>query len=90
MAPRHDHPLEVVALSDHQWRICDRGVEDDDARRILAYIEKRDGWYEVMSLKPVPSVCGRFCTFHQALECVKAELGRTDVTGAQSTEGALS
>ena len=67
MTTGYNDTLEVVALSDHEWRVCDGEMEASDARRILAYIEKCDGLYEVMSMKPMPCVCGRFCSFDDAL-----------------------
>ncbi len=73
MATGYDDTLEVVALSDHEWRVCDGGMEAGDARRILAYIEKCDGLYEVMSMKPMPCVCGRFCSLDDALTRVDAD-----------------
>jgi hypothetical protein len=69
--------LEVVALSDHEWRVCDGEMEAGDGRRILAYIEKRDGSYEVMSMRPTPCVCGRFCSLNDALRKVRAEQRKT-------------
>jgi hypothetical protein len=79
-------PLEVVALSDHEWRVCDRELDAGDASRILAYIEKCDGAYEVMSMKPTPCVCGRFSSFNDALSRVRAERIQTDVRGANAAE----
>ena len=73
MAIGYNSALEVVALSDHEWRVCDGEVEAGDARRILAYIEKCDGLYEVMSMKPMPCVCGRFCSFDEALTRISAD-----------------
>ena len=65
--------LEVVALSDHEWRVCDGEMEPGDGRRVLAYIEKCEGSYEVMSMTPLPCVCGRFCSFDEALRRVRSE-----------------
>jgi hypothetical protein len=90
MTTGYDDSLEVVALSDHEWRVCDRDMEAGDGRRILAYIEKRDGSYEVMSMKPTPCVCGRFCSFDDALKKVGAERRKTNAMGAGFEEGARS
>jgi hypothetical protein len=87
MTTGYGDPLEVVALSDHEWRVCDREVEEGDARRILAYIEKCDGSYEVMSMTPAPCVCGRFRSLNDALSLVRAERRRRrNVRGASPTE----
>jgi len=73
MTLMNDRTLEVVALSDHEWRVCDGEIEAGDARRVLAYIEKCDDSYEVMSMRPTPCVCGRFCSLDDALMRVSAE-----------------
>ncbi len=73
MTTGYSDALEVVALSDHEWRVCDGEMEAGDARRILAYIEKCDGLYEVMSMKPMPCVCGRFCSFDEALSRISRD-----------------
>ena len=86
MKSGHGDSLEVVALSDHEWRVCDRELDASDTRRILAYIEKCDGAYEVMSMKPKPCVCGRFRTFDDALSRVRAERRQTDVRRASTSE----
>jgi len=58
--------LEVVPLSDHEWRVCDREVDTRDARRLIAYIEKRDADYEVMWITS-PHMCARFLSLDAAL-----------------------
>jgi hypothetical protein len=73
MTTVYGHALEVVALSDHEWRVCDGEMEQGDGRRVLAYIEKCDGSYEVMSMMPLPCVCGRFCSLDDALKRVSTE-----------------
>ncbi len=73
MKTGNDDTLEVIALSDHEWRVCDGAMEPGDGRRVLAYIEKCDGSYEVMSMKPLPCMCGRFCSLDDALQRVKTE-----------------
>ncbi len=66
------HPrLEVVALSDHEWRVCDRLLDKADPRRVLAYIERsgEDG-FEVLALLPAPTPCGRFSSWSTALTVI--------------------
>lgn len=46
--------LEVIALSDHEWRVCDPHLDEDDGRRVLGYIEARDSRYDVLELCPEP------------------------------------
>jgi hypothetical protein len=88
MTTGYGDSLEVVALSDHEWRVCDREMEAGDARRILAYIEKCDGSYEVMSMTSRPCVCGRFPSFDEALSKVRAERRQREIRGASLTEQA--
>lgn len=44
--------LEVVALSDHEWRVSDPRITERDARRILAYVEDLGDYVMVMWLSP--------------------------------------
>ncbi len=67
------HPrLEVVALSDHEWRVCDRLLDKGDPRRVLGYIELSGERYEVLALRPAPTPCGRFCSWNAALSTIAA------------------
>jgi hypothetical protein len=42
--------LEVIALSDHEWRVCDGRIDPSDASRLIAFIELENGSYEVLRL----------------------------------------
>ncbi|WP_210505881.1 hypothetical protein [Naasia sp. SYSU D00057] len=64
-------PLEIVALSRCEWRICDGRIDEGDARRILGYIERRDDGYEVLALNPAPSVCGCFGSWQESLAALE-------------------
>ena len=64
--------LEVVALTGHEWRVCDGRINEGDARRILGYIEQRGGQYEVLALSPSPSVCGCFGSWHECLAALES------------------
>ncbi|HYI34460.1 MAG TPA: hypothetical protein VEX88_13455 [Glaciibacter sp.] len=52
----HGHPvnefLEVIALSDHEWRVCDGRIDPSDASRLLGFIELENGAYEVLRFTP--------------------------------------
>ena len=72
MHPSANPRLEVVALSDHEWRVCDRLLDKADPRRVLGYIERRDEGYEVLALLPAPIPCGRFSDWNAALSAVAA------------------
>lgn len=42
-APR----LRLQPLGPDAWRLCDRSVAEADAENVLAYVERRNGRYEV-------------------------------------------
>ncbi|MET4781563.1 hypothetical protein [Glaciihabitans sp. UYNi722] len=42
--------IEIVALSNGEWRVCDSRLPNDDARRVLGFIESKNGAYEVFQL----------------------------------------
>lgn len=48
-----DEHLEVIALSDHEWRVCDGRIDPRDATRLRGFIEMYDGVYEVLRFAPV-------------------------------------
>jgi hypothetical protein len=64
--------LEVVSLSDHEWRVCDRLLDKADPRRVLGYIEQSGDGFEVLALLPAPTPCGRFATWNAALSVISA------------------
>jgi hypothetical protein len=72
MSEKERMELEVVALTRREWRVCDGRIDEGDARRILGYIEQRDGRYEVLALNPAPSVCGCFGSWHECLEALES------------------
>ena len=83
MHPSANPRLEVVALSDHEWRVCDRLLDQADPRRVLGYIELRDDRYEVLVLLPAPTPCGRLASMSAALAAVAA----LALTGGGRTPG---
>lgn len=60
--------LEVIALSDHEWRVCDATIEDGDPRRLLGYIERQEREYDVLILAPRPIAHGRFPRWDTVME----------------------
>jgi hypothetical protein len=72
MHPPANPRLEVVALSDHEWRVCDKLLDKADPRRVLGYIERSGDGYEVLALLPAPTPCGRFASWNAALSVVAA------------------
>jgi hypothetical protein len=61
-----DESLEVIALSDHEWRVCDGHIDPSDASRLMGFIELEDGEYEVLKLRQ-PGESERFDCFAAAL-----------------------
>jgi len=40
-------PLEVTAINEHSWRVCDSRRPESDAMRLLAFIERRRTSYRI-------------------------------------------
>ncbi|MCU1444265.1 MAG: hypothetical protein JWQ59_2415 [Cryobacterium sp.] len=64
-----DESLEVMALSDHEWRVCDGRIDPSDASRLLGFIELEHGSYEVLKLRHSRG-CETFDCFAAALASV--------------------
>lgn len=62
--------LRVDAIAEESWRLCDGAVAENDARCLLAYLEKVESGYELMWMGPVPGVCQRFESFTDAIGTV--------------------
>ncbi len=65
-APR----FEVVALTDHEWRVCDPTIDTHDGRRVLGFIARREGAYEVLALAPAPVPRGSYRDWDTALQAL--------------------
>ena len=48
--------LEILAINDHEWRVCDGRFGPTDARRMLGYIGKTGDAYELLRLQGKPRV----------------------------------
>lgn len=44
---RTNHQLSLEPVADGSWRLRDRDVPESDAQSLVAYIERRDGRYEM-------------------------------------------
>jgi hypothetical protein len=42
--------VEVVALCDGEWRLCDDRIPADDSRRLLSYVSRDGDGFEVLWL----------------------------------------
>lgn len=47
-----DPALEIIALTDTSWRICDTRVDPTDPAGLLAYVEQEPSGYSVLMLRP--------------------------------------
>jgi hypothetical protein len=63
----HRNDLEVVALTPREWRVCDGTIDENDARRILGYIEHRADGFEVLALCPAPRFRSGCASWNEAL-----------------------
>ncbi|KQX06661.1 hypothetical protein ASC59_02060 [Leifsonia sp. Root1293] len=66
--------LRVDAIAEESWRLCDRGVAENDARCLLAYLERVENGYELMWMAPVPGVCQWFESFGDAIRTVSRRM----------------
>ncbi len=72
--------LEVIALSGTEWRIGDPRLPADDARRVLGFVELRDGTYEALLLGREFDRSG-FESLDDAISHVAQLLARDSSTG---------
>ncbi len=42
--------LEVAPVSDHEWRVCDARIAQDDAGRVLGFVEQSRAGYEALRI----------------------------------------
>lgn len=64
------HRLEVMDLSDHEWRVSNADLDEGDAYRVLAYVEKRGWFYEVTRLRS-PGERLRFLSLTDCLDALE-------------------
>ena len=69
-----DPHVELVALEEHALRVSDDRIPDGDARRILGYLEERDGTVEIMWMRPVAGECEFFTCLAEALAAATRRL----------------
>lgn len=73
MTPSDDERrLEVVPLSEHQWRVCDHRFPATDGRRLLGVIEDSGDGFEVLVLTPRPVTIGPFQQWDAAISALRA------------------
>jgi hypothetical protein len=68
--------LEVMELSDNEWRICDAAMDETDAMRVLGFLEQRAGYFE-LTLMNRPHRRELFGSFDSAIAAIAAMTVRT-------------
>jgi hypothetical protein len=58
--------LEIMELSDHEWRVCDADLDEGDAHRVLGFVEKRGWHYELTRLRS-PGETLRFVSLNDSV-----------------------
>jgi hypothetical protein len=69
----HPH-VELVPLADNAWRLSDDRIPEEDARRILGYVEQRDVDVEIMWMRPRAGDCEYFSCLADALSAASERL----------------
>lgn len=69
-----DERLEVIALTETEWRVCDARLHENDARRLLGYLQVQGERVELMRMQPVPGLCDWFGCLADALAAIEDEL----------------
>jgi len=77
-----DPHVELVALADNAWRLSDDRIPEGDARRILGYVEQRDGKVEIMWMRPKAGDCEYFSCLAEALAAASARMQAESEAGA--------
>lgn len=66
--------IETIALTETSWRVCDAELPDDDATRLIAYVEENDRGFEVLWMWPFPGSCTTYPILDDAFEAVTERL----------------
>ncbi|WP_166409012.1 hypothetical protein [Labedella phragmitis] len=66
--------IETIALTETSWRVCDGTLPDDDATRLLAFVEQNDVGFEVLWMWPFPGSCETFAALDEAFDAVAERL----------------
>jgi hypothetical protein len=71
-----DGRLELVAVDDGAWRISDAGLPENDARRVLGYLERTGLRYELVWLRFHPGRSEQYTGVAAALAAVSERMNR--------------
>ena len=67
------HRLRLQPIGEDAWRLCDGSVDECDAAVVLAYIERRDGRFEVTWVRAGAGT-RRFESMDEVLDAAAAHL----------------
>lgn len=74
MSISHDQFLEVIAVGDEAWRVCDGRVDPADATRVLGFVERRVDHFELLRFGAAPTVFEHFDCLDAALDDLSRRL----------------
>lgn len=91
MAQSHDvvDDLELTSLSSTEWRVTNRHVSLDDARSLVAFVEKVGGGYELMRFGD-PIEFGRFASLDALLAHLAGHGASAASPVAQTTDARVT
>lgn len=71
--PIHDN-IDLVALADTTWRVCDTRFGRGDPRWIVGYLRQENGAFELMWMRPRPGISRWFPTIDHAVRAAELSL----------------
>jgi hypothetical protein len=77
-----DPHVELVALAEHAWRVSDDRIPEGDARRIVGFLEERDGRLEILWMQPKAGECEYFSCLAEALAAASTRIRAASVAGS--------
>ncbi|GAA1834411.1 hypothetical protein [Agromyces salentinus] len=66
--------VDLVALSETTWRVCDARFDEGDPRRILGYLSWHEPVYEMMWMRPRPGVVRNYPSIERAVQAIDSTL----------------
>lgn len=76
-----EDPLDVHPIDADAWRLCDRRAPATDASYVVAYVERIDGWFEVVWMQGAQRRC-RMATLEECAAAAARHLAERDSSGA--------
>jgi hypothetical protein len=71
--PAEDVAIEFLHVPDGGWVACDRGLQEDDPRRVIAHVDCSDSVVKVTWVRRPGAVCS-YDTMGDALQAMSASL----------------